>query len=53
MSICRFGIIGAGSIAAHFCKAVKLVEGDILLESGFHIKSILHGKCSGGYKKRP
>ena len=27
MSICRFGIIGAGSIAAHFCKAVKLVEG--------------------------
>lgn len=27
MSICRFGIIGAGSIAAHFCKGVKLVEG--------------------------
>lgn len=26
MSICRFGIIGAGSIAAHFCKAVKMVE---------------------------
>ena len=27
MSICRFGIIGAGGIAAHFCKGVKLVEG--------------------------
>ena len=27
MNICRFGIIGAGSIAAHFCKGVKLVEG--------------------------
>ena len=27
MSICRFGIIGAGGIAAHFCKAIKLVEG--------------------------
>lgn len=27
MKICRFGIIGAGSIAAHFCKAVKMVEG--------------------------
>ena len=27
MSICRFGIIGAGSIAAHFCKGVALVEG--------------------------
>ncbi len=27
MSICRFGILGAGSIAAHFCKAIPLVEG--------------------------
>lgn len=27
MSNCRFGIIGAGSIAAHFCRGVKLVEG--------------------------
>lgn len=26
MNICRFGIIGAGSIAAHFCKAVKMVQ---------------------------
>lgn len=26
MSICRFGIIGAGSIANHFCKAVELIE---------------------------
>ena len=27
MEICRFGIIGAGGIAAHFCNAVKSVEG--------------------------
>lgn len=26
MSICRFGIIGAGNIAAHFCRAVELVN---------------------------
>ena len=25
MSICRFGIIGAGSIANHFCKAVDML----------------------------
>ena len=25
MSICRFGIIGAGSIAGHFCKAVEML----------------------------
>lgn len=27
MAVCRFGIIGAGGIAAHFCNAVRLVEG--------------------------
>ena len=27
------------------------LEGDVLLESGFHIKSILHRSCSGGYKE--
>ena len=27
MSLCRFGIIGAGNIAARFCDAVKNVEG--------------------------
>lgn len=27
MSICRFGIIGAGSIASHFCKGAAMVEG--------------------------
>lgn len=26
MSVCRFGIIGAGNIAARFCNAVKLVD---------------------------
>ncbi len=26
MKTCRFGVIGAGTIAAHFCRAVKLVE---------------------------
>lgn len=26
MSICRFGIIGAGSIANHFCKAVEMLQ---------------------------
>ena len=26
MKICRFGIIGAGSIANHFCKAVEMLE---------------------------
>ena len=25
MSICRFGIIGAGSIANHFCRAVEML----------------------------
>ncbi len=27
MTVCRFGIIGAGNIAAHFCKAIPLVAG--------------------------
>ena len=27
MKTCRFGIIGAGNIASHFCDAVKAVEG--------------------------
>lgn len=27
MSVCRFGIIGAGNIAGHFCRAVSMVEG--------------------------
>ena len=27
MSICRFGILGAGNIANYFCNGVKLVEG--------------------------
>lgn len=26
MSICRFGIVGAGPIASHFCKGVELVD---------------------------
>lgn len=26
MAVCRFGIIGAGSIANHFCKAVEMLE---------------------------
>lgn len=30
MSVCRFGIIGAGNIAARFCDAVKNVEGAVV-----------------------